>query len=124
MIYRLLADALVVGHLGFVFFVVAGALPALRWPRVAWIHLPCAIWGAGIELVGGVCPLTPLENRLRAAAGQNGYEGGFVEHYLLPILYPGGLTREIQVLLGVAVVLINVVVYGWLLLRRRRASLC
>jgi len=100
---------------------VAGGALALRWPRAAWAHLPAAAWGAGIEFAGGVCPLTPLENRLRELAGQAGYEGGFVEHYLLAWLYPDGLTREIQVALGLAVVIFNVAVYATVWLRRRRA---
>lgn len=118
--YRLAADAVVVLHLGFVLFVVLGGLLVLRWPRVAWVHLPVAFYGALIEVVGFVCPLTPLENRLRDAAGQAGYEGGFVEHYLLPILYPGALTREVQWLLAAGVVLVNGVVYG-VVIRRWRA---
>ena len=84
----------------------------MRWPRLAWIHLPCAVWGALIELGGWICPLTPLENRLRTLAGQAGYEGGFVEHYVIPVLYPGDLTRGIQVALGVAVIGLNALIYG------------
>lgn len=120
MIYGLLADLLVLAHLAFVVFVVIGGLAALRWPKVAWAHLPAAGWGALIELTGWVCPLTPLENRFRGMAGEAGYPGGFVEHYILPILYPGALTREIQVALGVAVVVVNVAVYAVVLGRRRR----
>lgn len=118
--YKLAADGVVVLHLAFVAFVVLGGLLVLRWPRVAWVHLPVAFYGALIEVVGFVCPLTPLENRLRGAAGQAGYEGGFVEHYLLPVLYPAGLTREVQWVLAGGVVLINVVVYGVVWRRRRR----
>lgn len=118
--YRVAADAVVVLHLGFVLFVVLGGLLVLRWPRVAWVHLPVALYGALIEIVGWICPLTPLENDLRRAAGEAGYQGGFVEHYLLPILYPGALTREIQLLLAAAVVVINVAVYAVVIRRRRR----
>jgi hypothetical protein len=118
--YRLAADLVVVLHLGFVLFVVLGGLLALRWPRLAWVHLPVAAYGALIELVGWVCPLTPIENRLRQAAGGTGYEGGFVEHYLLPVLYPGALTSGLQLALGLGVVLVNLGVYG-VVLRRRRA---
>ncbi len=122
MLYRLAADAVVLIHLAFVVFVVAGALLVLRWPRIAWVHVPAFVWGALIEFAGWICPLTPLENRLRISGGAAGYEGGFVEHYVIPILYPGNLTRALQIGLGVAVVLINAGVYGWLLMRRARAG--
>ncbi len=112
MIYRLLADAVLVLHLLFVAFVPAGGLLALRWPRMVFAHLPAAAWGAYISVTGGVCPLTPLENRLRRLGGQSGYDGGFIEHYLLPIIYPGGMTREMQIALAVVVVAVNVGVYG------------
>lgn len=120
MLYRALADAVVVLHFGFVLFVVLGGLFALRWPRAAWLHLPAALWGAGIELVGGICPLTPLEVRLRRLGGEAGYAGGFVEHYVLPVLYPETLTRDIQYVLGGIVVGLNVLIYT-LVYRRRRA---
>lgn len=119
MLFRVLADATVVLHLGFVVFVLLGGLLALRWPRAAWLHLPAAAWGAWVEFAGVVCPLTPLENRLRAQGGQAGYEAGFVEHYLLPVLYPSGLTQDVQVQLGVLVLLVNAAVYGLILWRRR-----
>jgi hypothetical protein len=106
-------------HFAFVVFVALGGLLALRWPRLIWLHLPCALWGAVIEFTGSVCPLTPLENRWRQQAGSAGYAGGFIEHYLMPVLYPAGLTRGIQIGLGVAVVVINLAVYGWILRRRR-----
>ncbi|MEJ2541220.1 MAG: DUF2784 domain-containing protein [Gemmatimonadota bacterium] len=112
MIPRILADVVVALHLGFVAFVITGGFLALRWPRMAWLHLPVAAWGASIEFLGGICPLTILENRLRWAAGQAGYSGSFVEHYLTPILYPPGLTRTHQVLLGAGVLLLNVVLYA------------
>lgn len=111
MIYSALADVVLVLHFGFILFVVLGGLLALRWPRAALLHLPTAAWGFLIELFGWICPLTPLENSLRRAAGEAGYSGGFIEHYLLPVIYPGGLTREIQLGLAAAVVAINLVVY-------------
>ena len=122
MLYRLAADLLVVVHALFVVFVVTGALLVLRWPRLAWLHLPAAIWGALIEFAGWVCPLTPLEKWFRVRAGEAAYEGGFIEHYLLPILYPPGLTRGTQIVLGLLVVAINLAVYGYLLRRRLRAA--
>lgn len=117
---RLAADAVLVVHALFVAFVVLGGLAVLRWPRLAWLHLPCAAWGALIEFAGWVCPLTPLENRLRRLGGEAGYEGGFVETYLLAALYPEGLSRPVQVALGVLVLAVNAAVYGILLARRRR----
>lgn len=119
MLYALLADLTVVSHGLFVVFVVAGGLLAVRWPRVVWIHLPLAAWGAWVELGNRVCPLTPLENEFRRRAGEAGYQGGFLEHYLLGILYPEGLTRQVQVVLGVGVVLLNVCIYAWVARRRR-----
>lgn len=118
MLYRLLADALVVVHLAFVLFVVLGGLLVLRWPRAAWVHLPAAVWGAWIEWAGWICPLTPLENRLRERGGQSGYHTTFVEQYVLPVLYPPGLSREVQWVLGALVVAVNVAVYLWVLRRR------
>lgn len=115
----LAADLVLVLHLAFILFVVFGGLAALRWPRAAWIHLPVAAYGAAIELVGWVCPLTPLENRLRRRAGQAGYEGGFIEHYLIPIVYPEGLTPGLQMALGIGVILLNVLVYGFVVRRHR-----
>ena len=120
MMYRLLADVVLVAHLAFVVFVVLGGLLALKAPWAALLHLPAAAWGAYVELRGRVCPLTPLENRLRALGGEAGYDGGFIEHYLLPVLYPGGLTRGVQLALAGAVVAVNVVVYALVVLRARR----
>jgi len=110
--FRLLADLILGLHFLFVVFVVIGGLLVVRWPALAWVHLPAAIWGALIEFRGWICPLTPLEKALRERAGGAGYEGGFIEHYLVPVLYPGELTREIQLALGAAVVAVNLVVYG------------
>src|SRR3954468_21770064 len=112
MIYRLLADGVVALHLGFVLFVVLGGLLTLRWPRVAWVHLPAAVWGAFVEFSSTICPLTPLENHFRRLGGEAGYSGGFIAHYMLPVLYPAGLTKGIQIALGVFVVLLNVTVYA------------
>ena len=120
MLYRILADFVVGAHALFVAFVVVGGLLALRWPWVVALHLPAAIWGALIELEGWICPLTPLEKSLRAAAGQAGYQGGFIEHYLLPVLYPAGLTRGVQLVLGSLVIAVNVLVYGFILRRLSR----
>lgn len=120
MVYRILADLVVGLHALFVAFVVVGGLLALRWPRMAFVHLPAAVWGALIEFRGWVCPLTPLEKSLRASAGQAGYQGGFIEHYLLPVLYPEGLTRGVQLTLGAGVIVVNLVVYA-LVLRRIRS---
>lgn len=110
---RILADLVLVLHVGFVLFVVGGGLLVLRRRRWAWIHLPAAVWGALIEFFGWTCPLTPLERRLRRAAGGVGPERGFIEHYGELLLYPGWLTREVQIALGLAVVLINGAIYGW-----------
>ena len=120
MIARLAADLVLLGHLAFVVFVAVGGLLALRWPRVAWVHVPVAIWGVAVELGGWICPLTPLENRLRAAGGEAGYAGGFLEHYLVPIVYPSGLTRGHQLALGVAVLVLNLAVYSVVIRRWSR----
>jgi hypothetical protein len=119
---HLLADAVVGLHFLFVLFVVLGGLLVLRWPRVAYLHIPAAIWGAAIEFAGWVCPLTPLEKSLRARAGGVGYEGTFIEHYVLPVLYPTGLTRATQLTLGVLVIGVNLAVYWWVGRTRRRAG--
>lgn len=121
MLYRFLADVTVVVHGLFIVFVVFGGLAVARWPRVAWVHIPCAVWGALIEFAGWICPLTPLENHFRRLAGQEGYPGGFIETYLIPLIYPGALTREIQIALGVGVIVVNVAAYGWALRARRAA---
>jgi hypothetical protein len=115
----LAADAVVLLHALFILFVGFGAALLWRWPRLVWLHAPAVVWGAFVEASGSVCPLTPLENRLRALAGGGGYGGGFVEHYLLPWIYPEALTREVQIAIGVAVVVVNVVLYAWWLRRRR-----
>ena len=120
MSFRVLADLMVLLHGAFIAFVVFGGWLAWRWRWVAWVHVPCAAWGAMVEVAGWVCPLTPLENAFRARAGQAGYRGGFIEHYVVPAIYPAGLTRAQQMVLGAVVLAINVVAYG--LLIRRGAS--
>jgi hypothetical protein len=117
--YLLLADAVVLVHFAFVVFVVLGGLLVLVWPRLAWVHVPAVLWGVAIEWGGWVCPLTPLESWLRAAGGAPGAAGGFVEHHVVPLLYPAALTRGAQVALGALVLLVNVPVY-WVALGRRR----
>jgi hypothetical protein len=117
--YALAADAVLVLHLGFVLFVGLGGMLALRWPRIAWIHIPAAVWGAAIEFAGWICPLTPIENDLRARAGESPYTGDFIARYLLPVIYPEGLTRDAQMVLGLGVVLLNTAIY-FIVFRRQR----
>lgn len=121
MSHRALADVLLVLHGLFILFVLAGGALVWRWPRLAWLHLPAVAWAAWVAWAGWICPLTPLENALRRAAGQAGYAGGFVEHYLLGMIYPEGLTRGAQIGLGLFVALLNLGVYVLLLRRRGRA---
>jgi hypothetical protein len=109
---RIAADAVLVLHLAFVLFAVLGGLLVLRVPGFAWLHLPALAWAAFVEFTGRVCPLTPLEVALRRAAGDSGYAGGFVEHYIVALLYPETLTRDVQMVLGAALVVLNVVIYG------------
>jgi hypothetical protein len=116
--YRFAADAVLAAHLAFVLFVVCGGLLVLRTPRLAWLHLPAVAWAAFVELSGSICPLTPLEVTLRRGAGEAGYAGDFVEHYLVALIYPNGLTRELQMAIGATVLLINLLVY-FVLWRRR-----
>ena len=122
MIYRALADLVLVVHLAFVVFVVLGGLLVLRWQWVAFLHIRAAIWGILIEYSGWICPLTPLENSLRQSGGEAGYAGGFIQHYIQPALYPGGLTRETQILLGTLALLVNLIAYGLVIARMRRAA--
>lgn len=117
---RALADVVALLHLAFVAFVVLGGFLALRWPRAAWVHLPCAAYGAAIEIARWTCPLTPLENALRERGGQAGYGGGFVEHYLLPLLYPVPFPAWLSWALAAVVLLVNGVAYGSVLALRRR----
>lgn len=118
--YRILADTVMLVHFAFVAFVVFGGLLVLKWRKVAWLHVPLLLYGATLELVGWVCPLTPLEQDLRRAAGGAGYEGGFIDHYLVPVIYPEGLTRPIQIALGLAVLAVNAAAYLVVWRRHRR----
>lgn len=129
MLYRLAADAVVMFHLSFILFVLAGGLLVLRWRGLAFVHLPAMIWGAVVEFFHLQCPLTPVENSLRSMAGEQGYAGGFVEHYILALIYPSGLTPQVQIWLGGAVVLVNTLVYclvaaQWLRRRRSPSAVC
>ena len=112
MLRSLAADLIVLFHLLFILFVMLGGLLVLKWPKVAWLHIPAAVWGTLIEFCEWICPLTPLENRLRWAGGNNPYAGGFIDNYIMPVIYPPGLTREMQWILGGAVLLVNAAVYG------------
>lgn len=118
-LYGFLADVAVGLHFIFVLFVVLGGLLVLRWPKAAYLHLPAAIWGAAIELAGWICPLTPLENWLRRQSGEITYSASFIEHYILPVLYPSALTRDLQLLLGFVVIAVNLALYGYAFRRKR-----
>ncbi len=115
MLYGVLADFVVMVHFAFVLFVVLGGFFVLRWKRCAWLHVPGVLWGALIEFTGWICPLTPLENWLRARGGTVGYRSSFIEHYILPVLYPTQLTLQLQITLGLLVLGINLGIYGWVL---------
>jgi hypothetical protein len=119
MLYSIAADALVIVHLAFIVFVMLGGLLLLKWPRLIYLHLPAVAWGILVELQGWLCPLTPLEQHYRALAGKTGYSDGFVQHYLLPVIYPAGLTRDIQMLLALCVVAINLVIYAVIYVKYR-----
>ena len=119
MLYRLAADAVVLVHVAFILFVIAGGLLALRWRWVAYVHIPVAMYGVAIEFGGWICPLTPLEVHLRWLAGEAGYAGGFIDHYIVRIIYPSGLTPGVQIALGVAVLVLNVAIYSRCFARRR-----
>jgi hypothetical protein len=126
-LYRPLAGAVVLVHLAFVLFVAAGGLLVWRWRRLAWAHLPALAWGVWIELSGGICPLTPLENHLRRLGGLAAFGGGFIDHYILPVLYPEGLDRGIQAALAVSALALNAGVYWrvwrvWRVLRQARRT--
>jgi hypothetical protein len=120
MSFRLAADGVLLLHLAFILFALLGAAMAVRWRWIPLVHLPAAAWGGVVELTGRICPLTYLENYFRIKAGQSGYTESFIEHYLLAIIYPSGLTNEIQFALAGMVVVVNIAIYGWLISRRRR----
>lgn len=117
MLFRLAADAVLLAHLAFILFALLGAAIAARWRWILVVHLPAAAWGCFVELTRRICPLTYLENYLRIKAGQSGYSESFVEHYLIAIIYPAGLTRNIQFALAVLVIVVNIAIYGWLFVR-------
>ena len=120
MAWQLAADAIVLLHFGFILYVVLGGLLCYKWPGLLWLHLPAVTWGVVISLAGWICPLTPLEIRLRTAGGGEHYSSGFIEHYILPVIYPEGLSRDLQTTLGVALLLVNVLVYLGLIIKYRR----
>lgn len=122
MLYKLLADVVLVLHLLFILTVLIGALLVFKWPRFAWLHIPVALWGMSISFFGWVCPLTPLENYFRTMAGQQGFTGGFIGHYLLPMIYPGQLTRGMAIGMGVFVLLWNGLFYSIVLYRLKHSG--
>lgn len=120
MLTRVAADFIIIIHFGFIVFVVLGGFLVLRWPKVMWLHLPAVAWGVVIEFARFICPLTPLENKLRIAAGESGYSSGFIDQYLVPVVYPDGLNRPAQIALGVVVISINLVLYSVVVAKRKR----
>jgi len=120
--YHLLAIVVLILHAAFVAFVVFGALLVARWRKLLWVHLLAVSWGVLVEFAGIICPLTPLEVDLRRLGGEAGYAGGFIDHYVTALLYPTGLTRNIQIGLGLAALLLNVLIYAWLFARRRSSA--
>ncbi len=121
--YLILADLIVILHVAFVLFVLFGGLLVLSRPRVAWLHVPAFLWGAALECYGWICPLTPLENSLRRQGGATGYQSEFIEHYLLRLLYPAGLTPTSQLLLGMLVLVINAAIYGFAIQRKLKKEM-
>jgi len=120
MLYSVAADFLVILHLAFIVFVLLGGLLQLKWRRLIYLHLPAVVWGILVELQGWLCPLTPLEQHVRRLAGETGYSGGFIQHYLLPLIYPAGLTRELQTLFALCVITVNLVIYTIIYVKYRR----
>ena len=120
MIANLAANLLVLIHFGFILFVALGGLLVLKWRKIAYLHIPCVLWGALIEVGGWLCPLTPLELHLRQLAGEAGYAGGFIDHYVMPLVYPPGLTRGMQIWIGAIILVLNLCVYAWVVLNRSK----
>ena len=120
MLWQLLADLVLLIHLGFIVFVLLGAILTIWWRWIPWVHLPAALWATSLEFGGWICPLTPLENRLRQAGGEAGYGGGFIEHYVIPLIYPAGLTPRVQFVLGVVVIFVNLGTYGFVWFRKTK----
>ena len=121
--YQFLADAVLIVHFMFIVLVLGGGLLALRWPRFAWLHLPAAAWGALTELMGWICPLTPLENHFLKLAGEAPYQGDFIARYIWPIIYPAGLTPTIQTMLGGFVIILNCIIYTVVIIRMKQRRL-
>lgn len=117
MFFALAADLLIIVHLGFIGFVILGGFMLLKWRWLIFVHLPAVLWGVLLEFQGWICPLTPLEQALRRMSGQQGYTGGFIQHYILPVIYPPALNEDIQLILGILLILINVIIYLWVFLR-------
>lgn len=120
MLYQLAADIIVLLHFFFIVFVVFGGVLVFKWRWIICLHIPAAIWGALIVMVGWICPLTPIENMLRHESGSQIYTGSFIEHYLVPVIYPSGLNREVFILMGVVVILINLIIYAKFFLKCKR----
>ena len=122
MFFALAADLLIIVHLGFIGFVILGGFMLLKWRWLIFVHLPAVLWGVLLEFQGWICPLTPLEQALRRMSGQQSYTGGFIQHYILPVIYPPALDLDIQLILGVLLILINVIIYLWVFLKPDRKS--
>jgi len=121
--YRILADLVVLAHFGFIVFVLLGGLLAFRWQWIPWLHIPALAWGGFVELTGRICPLTPLENSLRRAGGLTDYSQSFIERYVVPVVYPEELTQELQVLMGSFLIVLNILIYAYVVWRRRNRVL-
>ena len=120
-VYNLFADAIILAHFLFIAFVMCGGLLVIRWPRIAFVHLPAALWGAAVEIFGWICPLTPLENHFRNMAGNFQYSGDFILRYLVPVIYPENLTASLQQVLGILVIVINIIFYTIAMLKHRQS---